>query len=176
MGYVTPIKDRTATDIANRTSKAFVNVADWIRIYYNAQYTSSLASIQLGSNIVFNAVTPDPVTTDFPSVIKFNTLLNNIELIRLAVIALSISGTSTEIKDDYVAGINEEAPDYIDVNLWESTIDAIWDHYSGDALEVCPTLTANLTVTTGTNKIYVDCLDTADFDVDIQGTGNLYII
>lgn|SRR5574341_403662 len=176
MPYTTPIKDRTITDITNRTSKAFINVADWVRIYYNARYTSGLASIKLGSNIVFNVVAPDPVITDFPNETKFNTLLNNIELMRLAVIGLSIPGALTEIKDDYVAGINEEAPDYVDVNLWESTIDAIWDYYNGDALPVCPTLTADLTITDGNYAIYVDCIDAADFNIDLQGSGNLYII
>lgn len=36
-------------------------------------------------------------------------------------------------------------------------------------------LTANLTVTTGNNQTYIDCLDMFDFNADLQGSANLII-
>lgn len=173
MSYVTPITDRTAADIAALNSKAYWNVADWTRVYGNSQLVNSLAAIMLDDVIAFTLLST-PTTTTIPSVTDFNNFLTNIETVRLAVAGEAISGTTTSIKDDYVAGVGQEAPDYIDANLWESTLDAIWDHWSGDSLEVCPTLTTDVTVST--LKIYVDCVDMADFNITINGTDILAII
>jgi hypothetical protein len=180
MSYITPVTDRTALDIATLTSKAFWNVADWERVYGNSQLINSLASIMIDENIAFDILTTPTITT-IPVVEDFNTFLANIERIRVAAnsvfpVGVYIPGTSTEIKDDYEAGPQGASPKYTDTNLWESTLDAIWDYYNGDTLLACPTLAADLTVLTGTNAIYIDCIDAANFDIDIQGTGNLYII
>jgi hypothetical protein len=175
MAYVTPITDRSQADIIAQNSKAYWNVADFERVYRNSQLANALAEIELDTPIDFDILTAPTITT-IPAVVDFNTFLANIERLRLAVVGESIPGTETEIKDDYIAGTGQDAPDYHDANLWESTIDAIWEHFNGPDLEVCPTLTADLTVTTGNNQIYVDCLDMANFDVDLQGTANLYII
>lgn len=176
MAYVTPvITDRTATDIANKTSKAYWNVADWIRVYGNSEVTNSLTEIMLNTPIQFDLLTA-PTTTTIPTVADFNTFLANIERTRVAVQSESIPGTGSEIKDDWAAGASESAPTYINANLWESTIDAIWNHWNGGDLEVCPTLTADLTITTGNREIYIDCLDAADFNIDLQGTAQLFII
>jgi hypothetical protein len=173
MAYVTPVTDRTSADIAARNSKAFMNVADWSRIYSNSQLVNSLAAIMLDTGIVFNILSTPTITT-IPNVTDLNTLTGNIERVRVAVIA--VLPTLTEIKDDYEAGPDKTAPKYTDVNLWESVLDAVWVYYDGPDLDVCPTLSADLTVATGTNHIVVDCIDAANFNIDIQGTGNLYII
>jgi hypothetical protein len=173
MAYVTPVTDRTSADIAARNSKAFMNVVDWTRIYNNSQLVNSLAAIMLGTGITFDVIALPTITT-IPSVTNLNLLTGNIERIRVAVAAVLPS--LTEIKDDYIAGAGEVAPRYTDVNLWESTLDAVWVYYDGPDLDVCPTLSADLTVATGTNHIVVDCIDAANFNIDIQGTGNLYII
>jgi len=89
---------------------------------------------------------------------------------------VAVVGALTSIKDDYIAGINEDAPDYNDVNLWEETIDIIWTEYGGPDLEACPTLIQDLTVTDGNYVIYIDCLDTADYNVTLEGDARLYII
>ena len=175
MAYVTAIFDRTATDITNKTSKAYFNVADWERVYGNSQVTSSLAEIMLDTAIDFDLLAAPTVTT-VPNVTDFNMFLTNIETLRAAVQSESIPGTGSAIKTDWVAGASEPSPSYINANLWESTIDAIWNYWDGGDLEVCPTLAADLTVTTGNRKIYVDCLDCADFNVDLQGTAQLFII
>jgi hypothetical protein len=173
MAYSTPVTDRTSADIAARNSKAFLNVSDWTRIYNNSQVVNSLAAIMLGAGIAFDTIALPTITT-IPSVTNLNLLTGNIERVRVAVIAVLPS--LTEIKDDYEAGPDKTAPKYTDVNLWESTLDAIWNYYDGPDLDVCPTLAADLTVATGTNHIVVDCIDAANFNIDIQGTGNLYII
>jgi hypothetical protein len=170
MTYTTAISDRVLSDITTPTAKGYMNVLDWVRIYENSKLVNSLAAIMLATPIVFTYITAPTTSTIAGTYALFNALLINIELIRLAVVALSIAGTSTVIESDI------QSFDYVDVNLWESTLDAIWNYYDGPALEVCPTLTGNLTVTTGNNAIYVDCLDMADYNVDLQGTANLYII
>lgn len=175
MSYTTPVTDRTQTDITTRTSKAFMNVADWLRIYGNAKLTNSLAEIMLDAAIQFDEVA-DPAITTISDVTDFNTLLANLERLRLAVAGESIPGTSTEIKDDYEAGPGKDAPDFTDVNLWESTVDAIWEHFDGPDLEVCPTLTADLTVTNGNIHIVVDCLDADGYGIILEGDAKLYII
>lgn len=175
MAYITPVTDRTVLDIANRTSKGFWNVVDHERVYNNSQLVNSLASIMLDEVIVFDTLSTATITS-IPSASGSNTFLANIERVRLAVASESIPGTETEIKDDYEEGPQGTSPKYTDANLWESTLDAIWDYYNGAALPVCPTLSGNLTIATGANAIYVDCIDAANFDIDIQGTGNLYII
>ena len=178
MAYITPVTDRDAADIAAQNSKAFWNVADWERVYNNSRITRDLTEILLSTPIAFTLLSTVttaivPYGADFTNFLAF---LINIETLRLAVAGESIPGTSTEIKDDWIPGRDQDAPDYIDVNLWESTIDAIWDYWNGDSLPVCPTLTGDLTITTGNQAIYIDCIDCADYNIDLQGTANLFII
>lgn len=177
MAYTTPVTDRTAADIAAKNPKAYFNVADWTRVYDNSQLVNSLAAVMLDQQITFNTLTAPTIAT-IPSVIDFNILVGNIEFLRAYFNneVPNVAGTLVSIKDDWEAGFNKDAPDYVDANLWESTLDAIWDYYSGDSLQVCPTLTGNLTVLTGASAIYVDCLDTANYIVDLQGTAILHII
>jgi hypothetical protein len=175
MSYTTAVKDRTLADIAARNSKAFFNVADWTRIKNNEQVTRNLAEILLSISVSATAI-GNVETTDIPKASVLNTLLTNIENLRLAVASESIPGTDTEIKDDYTGGLSGTSPTWKDANLWESTIDAIWVYIHGMMYDNCPTLTVNLTVTTGNHEIYIDCLDTDNYQVDLQGTATLYII
>lgn len=175
MSYTTPITDRTYADIAARNSKAYFNVADWTRIKNNEQITRSLAEILLSISVTATPI-PDVTTATIPTTASVNALLTNIENLRLAVAGESIVGTTTEIKDDWAPGISGTSPTIVDVNLWESTIDAIWTYIHGAIYDNCPTLTVDLTVTTGNREIYIDCLDTDNYQVDLQGTATLYII
>jgi hypothetical protein len=175
MSYATPTTDRTATDITNRTSKAFMNVATWARIYSNSQLVNSLAAVSLDTPIAFTLITA-PTIASIPNVTDLNTLTGNIETLRAAVAGESIAGTTQAIKDDWEAGHDKQAPNYVNVNLWESTLDAIWSHFGGPALTVNRVLSADLTVTTGTTLIIVDSLDAANYNIDLQGTANLAII
>lgn len=175
MSYTTPITDRTYADVVARNSKAYLNAADWQRIKNNEQVTRNLAELLLSISV--NATTIADVTTaEIPTATTVNALLTNLENLRLAVAGESITGTTTEIKDDWAPGISGTTPTFSDVNLWESTIHAIWLHINGAIYDNCPTLTVNLTITTGNQQIYIDCLDTVDYNIDLQGTAKLYII
>ena len=156
-------------------SKAFFNIADWQRIKNNELVTRNLAEILLSISVSATMIA-DVTTASIPTVSTVNALLTNIENLRLAVAGESITGTSTEIKDDWAAGMSAASPTFADVNLWESTIHAIWIYINGAIYDNCPTLTVNLTVTTGNQEIYIDCLDAADYNIDLQGTAKLYII
>ena len=177
MSYVTAITDRVLSDVTTPTSKGLFNVADWTRVYGNAKITTELTEVMLETPITFNAVTSPTTSTALVSLYTmFNTLLANIERLRLAVAGESIPGTSTEIVDDWTPGPNEDSPDYTDVNLWESTVDAIWDYWGGGDLDVDMVLAEDLIIPTATQLIVVDSIDTAGYNIDIQGTGKLYII
>jgi len=175
MSYTTPVTDRTLADIAARNSKAYFNVSDWTRIKGNEQVTRNLAEILLSISVSATMIA-DVTTVTIPTASAVNPLLTNIENLRLAVAGESIAGTETEIKDDWAAGMSVASPTFADVNLWESTIDAIWQYLDGDSYVNCPTLTANLTIPTGTSVIYIGCVETAGYEIDIQGTGKLHII
>jgi hypothetical protein len=125
MSYVTPIFDRTLADITNKTSKAYFNVADWVRVNGNAEYIKELIESFLGISIQLDTVST-PTTATIPTVTDLNTLLANIEHLRTVSEVIQ----TTAIKHDWVAGIGEKAPDYLDVNKWEQTIDVICHVYS----------------------------------------------
>jgi hypothetical protein len=175
MSYTTAIFDRSATDITNRTSKAFLNIADWSRVYNNSQLVNSLAAIMLDTPIAFTLITA-PTITSIPNVTDLNTLTGNIETLRVAVSSESITGTTQAIKDDWEAGHDKPSPTYVHVNLWESTLDAIWEYYGGPDLDVDRVLSADLTVTTGTTLIIVDSLDANGFNITIEDGATLAII
>lgn len=174
MSYITAITDRTAADIAALNSKAYINIADWSRIYGNSRLTSLLAAILRDEVILFDVVTM-PAVSDNPQTAggKLNTILANIERLRLAVADEAIAGALVEIKDDWELGPDKESPKYTHANIWESTVDAIWEFYGGPALEVCPTLSADLTLIA--DYIVVDCIDTNGHTLDTNGH-TLYII
>jgi hypothetical protein len=163
------------TAVTNKTAASYFNVADWTRIYGNSQLVNSLAEIMLDTPIDFDILTAPTITT-IPSVTDFNAFLANIERTRIACAGESIPGTGTEIKDDYEAGPNKQAPNYVDANRWESTIDAIWEHFNGPDLDVDLVLSADLTVTTGTTLIIVDSLNANGFNITIEDGATLAII
>src|SRR5574341_1195953 len=99
MSYITPVTDRVLSDVTNRTTKGFFNIADWNRIYNNAQLASGLASIQKGVNIPFGDCPATRVITDIPSATHVNTLLQSIELMRQEMVSL-IPTLTTVIKYD----------------------------------------------------------------------------
>jgi hypothetical protein len=172
MSYITPVTDRTQVDIVAQNSKAYFNIVDWQRIYNNARLMIDVCNVIGNESLGWDIIT-EPTMNTIPSVTDFNTLLENIELARQAV---NLAATPSAIKYDWGAGIEKRSPKFTDVNLWEIVIDAIWNHFNGGSISICPTLSSDLTVTTGNNAIYIDCLDCANFNVDLQGTANLYII
>lgn len=172
-GYTTPITDRTAADITAKNSKAYFNVADWIRIYRNAQLTSSLVEIFVNAQKLFLTV-PTPTISTIPSGIAFNTLLFNIETLRTASPTFEAIAPN-EISYNWLSGAGRNAPKYTDVNLWETTIHAIWTYLNGSSYPTCPTLSADLVLLTATSAIYIGCIDEGAYDIDLQGTSKLFI-
>jgi hypothetical protein len=126
MKYVPPITDRTAEDIATQTDKAFFNVADWVRVYGNAELVKTIVEIVLSISITFDAVA-EPTTTSIPTVAAFNTLLANINRIRLNSRLSGIDGL-VAVNENWTAGISEDAPTYDTVNEWELVLDLIRDN------------------------------------------------
>jgi hypothetical protein len=120
MPFVTPITDRTITDIVNKTDKSFFNVADWIRINGNTTYVRALMYVLRGINIDFTALDTPAITT-MPTVAEFNSFIQNIENIRLAI-GLPESVGVIPLKTDYEAIENSEVPDYTDANAWEANL------------------------------------------------------
>lgn len=123
MSYKTPITDRTLTDITTKTAKAFFNVADWVRIYGNAEIINAIVS-ELNGAITFDAIT-EPTVTRIPTVADINILLANIERIRINSGLPAIDGL-VSIKHDWLEGSAADAPDYLDVNTWEKVLDIIF--------------------------------------------------
>lgn len=118
--FTDPIFDRTATDVANRTAKAFINVVDWLRIYDNAEIINLLINTLFDVNVEFGFVS-DPTITTIPTVAELNTLLANIERIRIASGLPEILGLS-EVVYDWQEGSRVDSPDYMDVNQWEEVL------------------------------------------------------
>lgn len=125
MTYTPPVYDRTALDITNLTAKAFFNVADWVRVYNNALVVNELVEFLLSINITFDTVTTPTITT-IPTVTQLNTLLANIERIRVAACLPAITGL-TEVTAAWVAGNAEDSPTYLDANTWERVLDVIYN-------------------------------------------------
>jgi len=175
MSYIAPVTDRTQADIVSQNSKAYWNVSDWERVYNNARLCNALTAVTLDVVIAFTTITPPTILTidTYPTIIP---MLVNIEALRVAVISYNIPGTLTPIKTDWEMGSRKPAPKFTHVNQWESTIDAIWDYWSGDGFEVCPTLTGDVTILTGSKHIYIDCVNLADYNITIQGTGKLIVL
>ena len=120
MPFVTPIIDRTITDIINKTDKSFFNVADWIRINGNTTYVRALMFVLRGINIDYTELDTPSITT-IPTVAEFNVFIQNIENIRLAIGLPAIAGI-VDLKTDYEAVENSEVPDYTDANAWEQNL------------------------------------------------------
>ncbi len=123
MRYITPITDRTLSDVLAKNPKAFLNIIDWTRIDRNTEYAASVAEavfqINLNSEDVF-----DPLITSIPTVAQLNTLLRNIQLV-LDNSGIPISIRPTNIKTNWLEGTAPESPDYVDVNAWEQAIETL---------------------------------------------------
>lgn len=117
---ITPIYDRTQTDIVNRTSKAFINIADWLRIKENTDFVKALAEYALNTTIAQNTLT-EPTITTFPTATEINEFLENIENVRAAV-SLPAPLTLPTIRHDWAEGLGALSPNYLKANDWERVI------------------------------------------------------
>ncbi len=131
MKWIEPVvTDRALSDVTNKTSKGYFNIADWERIDNNARVAKALVDFLLSIDVSYGAtITPD--ITTIPTVTNLNTLLTNIENLRIAIDAYPITGV-VAIRNDWQAGPGQAAPDYEDANDWERNIDLIYNGI-GDA-------------------------------------------
>lgn len=118
--WQTPITDRVASDITNRTAKAFFNVADWLRVYGNSEIVNALTNVYLALSIPFTELT-EPTVTTFPTAAEINSLIENIDLCRAAACLPSALGVET-LDYAYTEGAGGTVPDYTDVNAWEADL------------------------------------------------------
>lgn len=128
MKYTEPVYDRVLSDVTNKTAKGYFNLADWIRIYGNAELIHALEEVILSNGLTFTEIATPTITT-IPTVDDINTLLVNIETVR----ALFPTGAGlVELKTDWGGNAS---PTYKDVNDWERNIDLllalIIEGYSG---------------------------------------------
>ena len=175
MSYTTAVTDRTAADVVAKNTKAYFNIADWSRIYRNAELVNSLCEILVEDGPLSFPIVSTPTITIIPSITDFNSLLSSVEVFRTLNSAIT-AVAPTAIKHDWIAGVGEISPKYTDVNLWESTIDAIWTYLNGTSYAACPTLTTNLTIPTLSFENYINCIDTGTYTIKIQGDSRLFII
>ena len=116
MKYVQSITDRTRLDVFNKTSKGYMNLSDWMRIYGNVRLLHVIESTMVG--VAFTEIremdTSSIVTDD-----EINTLVDNIRSIGSEWAAPSLWNT---LRNDWGGG---DSPKYSDVNAWESVTDAL---------------------------------------------------
>ncbi|MBT6322568.1 MAG: hypothetical protein HOJ31_10330 [Anaerolineae bacterium] len=130
MAYTAPITDRTIADILAENSKAFFNVADWVRVYGNSSEVNTALTTALGITISFDTITAK-TTKDIDTASQLNALLANIERMRLwlATYAPIADNDFIEIKDSWLGGFDNPSPDYTHVNTWEKVMDIIYQIY-----------------------------------------------
>jgi hypothetical protein len=124
MAWVTPITDRTQSDIVARNSKAFFNVADWQRIYDDTQYVANQVASLLGISVTLTSLSTPTITT-IPAVADINTLIANVETVKAAILGYyALTGTNV-LKTDWAVGVDQPSPNYVIVNLWENNLDVM---------------------------------------------------
>jgi len=129
MKYIEPVIDRSAEDVANRTVKAFFNVADWQRIYNNEQVTRLLVEFLRGVSIDFDTLSA-VTTATIADAAALNTLLLNIERIRLESELTFMPGMDA-VASDWGVGTGADSPDYLDANHWEEVLHIIFNMLPG---------------------------------------------
>lgn len=123
--FIEPITDRSAADITGLTAKAYFNLVDWARIHSNTQMAKILVDLLLGKSTSLTSLTA-PVMTTIPAAGDINTLIANINAVFLECDLPAITGL-VELKDDWAAGSSQNAPDYEDVNAWETVINILYN-------------------------------------------------
>ena len=123
MKYKTPIMDRTQSDIDNKTSKAYFNHnTDYLRICNNAEIVCQSVAAILGVPTWFTKHVFTSLYT-FPKASDFYALLGSIETLREKA-ALPIDAGYVK-STEWMGGQAADSPSFVDVNLWERTIDNV---------------------------------------------------
>lgn len=117
MKYITPITDRTRIDVLGKTSKGYINLDDWLRIYGNVRLVSAIGSILEG--VPFTEIT-EPTRSYILNDEEINTLVNNI------IEIVGVFGTPAQLallRNNW-GGV--DSPKYSDVNAWESVTEELF--------------------------------------------------
>lgn len=122
MVWTTPITDRSKADILAENSKAYMNVADWVRIYDNLVIIKNYAEAFLETTISFTEISTPTIST-IPTDTNVNNLATNINNIRTALGITDIP----ELKNNWV-GNAYPAPNYMQINQWERNILWIYEY------------------------------------------------
>jgi hypothetical protein len=117
--WLKPITDRTSEDIVNRTSKAFFNVVDWVRIYGNASIVAALINFLHNAGIDYETL-PEPTCQTIPTVTEYNHFL---EVINVAKWEKYVNAILSPINTQYVEGAGGTSPNYEDINEIERNIE-----------------------------------------------------
>lgn len=129
--FIRPIYDRTALDIANQTYKAFFNVTDWQRIYTNIRLLRELISALQKYDTPF-AELAEPTTSTIPTAAFINTLIQNIENIRIWWGIPNYQGM-VPLTTTWIPGIAGTSPTYLDVNAWEKVLSIVFNNVDENA-------------------------------------------
>lgn len=120
MPWISPIFDRSADDITNKTKKAFFNVLDWIRVNGNTDHLNTIIEAMLGVSIDFTEL-DEPNILSIPTADEINTFIQNIENIRL-YLGYPTSTGIVALKTNWLSGTSAPTPDYNVVNSWEKDL------------------------------------------------------
>ena len=123
--YITPITNRTLTDITNRTARGFFNLSDWERIDNNTAYAAEMVEAFQGITIA-RTVLPVRTMDNFMLASDINALVQNIINVRDAAIYADTAGYN--ISASFIPG--GRSMNYINVNTWEKVLDVIVKRYS----------------------------------------------
>jgi len=126
MAWVTPITGRVPADLIARNSKAFLNVADWVRIDGNTTEVQGQILSLLGLIVILIDLDA-PAITAHPSAGSINDLVENIERVRIGA-ALPPAIGLVELKTDWQPGNGAPAPNYTHVNAWERNLDLLHEY------------------------------------------------
>ena len=141
MNWDQPVFDRDIQDILERNSKAFFNVADWIRINGNTQYVNAIVNVLRVLSLPYTELSEPSIST-IPTAEEINEFVKNIDVIREAVSFPENTGM-VELKTEYSGGLNEVL-DYNTINDWERDLELI---------KTCILTAANWTVGCGLSTV-----------------------
>jgi hypothetical protein len=99
MSLVAPVYDRTQQDIANRTAKAFLNVADYQRIEANLQYLAGLFGIEIAGQ--------EWDMWSHPSPARLDVILKNLQAVKDAYFALPTTPETPELPINHFNKVND---------------------------------------------------------------------
>ena len=116
MKYIQSITDRTRFDVVNGTSKGYMNLSDWLRIYGNVRLLHTIEATMIGAAFTeIREMDASSIVTDD----EINTLVDNIRSIGSEWAAPSLWDS---LRNDWG---EIDSPKYSDVNAWESVTDAL---------------------------------------------------